>query len=234
MNQNVTKVQQIQNSLTHPGLPTAPYGQEKNEKSSKVDARTSTIVRAGPTINGSIPIMNEDFMDNEMLFASWEQSLVNEGSVSSPYFEMFVNTLIDTFMKKFPAAADVLKASGNESFRQKNYAEAVKQYTLAIELSQKNPGQLYHVKRANAYFEMGLFEECVADCLRALELDPLRFKNCGVSTVQSEMTLQKLAMAMETLREGNVSSPVVREDNWFVCQDHFSIEINRMLKAVVS
>jgi tetratricopeptide (TPR) repeat protein len=63
---------------------------------------------------------------------------------------------------------DALKEAGNKAFAQKKYTEAVKQYTMAIEISQETPNHIYFANRANAYLEMGLFEECIADCNQAM------------------------------------------------------------------
>ena len=118
----------------------------------KAAARSSTVTSAyAPTITGSLSNLNEDYMDNEMLFASWDQNLVNEGLGSFQYFEEHLSTLIDIFKSKFPSASDVLKTAGNRAFEKKNYEEAVKQYNLAIEMSQEKPNYIYFVKRANAY-----------------------------------------------------------------------------------
>lgn len=103
-NQNVMKVQQVQNSMPHISN---MYGQIHQEKNAKAGARTSTIMRAGPTITGSIPQnMNENYMDTEMLFETWDQNLDNMDYFE--YFEKQLNTLIDMFFEKFPAAVEVL------------------------------------------------------------------------------------------------------------------------------
>ena len=67
---------------------------------------------------------------------------------------------------------DSLKEAGNKAFMNKNYPEAVKQYTLAIEITLETPNHIYFANRANAYLEMGNEEECIADCNKSLEIEP--------------------------------------------------------------
>lgn len=63
---------------------------------------------------------------------------------------------------------DTLKEAGNKAFANKNYEEAVKQYTMAIEITLEKPNHIYYANRANAELEMMLFEECIADCNQAI------------------------------------------------------------------
>ena len=60
----------------------------------------------------------------------------------------------------------------DQIFAQKNYTGVVEHYTHAIELSQECPQHLYFANRANAHFELGNFEECIADCDQAVNIDP--------------------------------------------------------------
>ena len=69
--------------------------------------------------------------------------------------------------KKKPASKnnpEALKEAGNKAFTNLNYPEAVKQYTLAIEITLEKPNHVYFSNRANAYLEMNMYEECIADC----------------------------------------------------------------------
>jgi tetratricopeptide (TPR) repeat protein len=63
---------------------------------------------------------------------------------------------------------DTLKEAGNKAFANKNFEEAVKQYTMAIEITQEAPNHIYFANRANAELELLLFEECIADCNQAI------------------------------------------------------------------
>lgn len=51
---------------------------------------------------------------------------------------------------------------------QKNFKEAINNYTLAIEIQ---PNHIYYSNRANAYLELNQYEECIEDCIKAIELD---------------------------------------------------------------
>ena len=63
---------------------------------------------------------------------------------------------------------DSLKEAGNKAFMNKNYEEAVKQYTMAIEITLDKPNHIYFANRANAELELMMFEECIADCNQAI------------------------------------------------------------------
>lgn len=111
--------------------------------------------------------------------------------------------------KKKPAKTnnpDALKEAGNKAFAQKNYQEAVKQYTMAIEISQESPNHIYFANRANAYLEMGLFEECIADCNQAMQIDPM-FPKSYYRKAKAQINIQNLTDAMETLKEGLEKHP---------------------------
>ena len=101
---------------------------------------------------------------------------------------------------------DSFKEAGNKAFAQKNYTAAVKQYTLAIEISQESPNHIYFANRANAYLEMGLFEECIADCNQAMQIDPM-FPKSYYRKAKAQVNLQKLTDALETLKEGLEKNP---------------------------
>lgn len=68
--------------------------------------------------------------------------------------------------------ADSLKEAGNKAFAIKNYEEAVKQYTMAIEITLEAPNHIYFANRANAELELSLFEECILDCNQAIQIEP--------------------------------------------------------------
>jgi len=59
---------------------------------------------------------------------------------------------------------EIIKEAGNKAFLAKNYEEAVKQYTMAIEITLETPNHIYFANRANAHLELQNYEECIADC----------------------------------------------------------------------
>ena len=77
---------------------------------------------------------------------------------------------------------------------------------MAIEISQETPNHIYFANRANAYLEMGLFEECIADCNEAMKIDPM-FPKSYYRKAKAQVNLQKLTDAMETLKEGLEKNP---------------------------
>ena len=63
---------------------------------------------------------------------------------------------------------DALKDAGNKAFANKNFEEAIKQYTLAIEITLDKPNHIFYANRANAQLELCNYEECIADCNQAI------------------------------------------------------------------
>ena len=63
------------------------------------------------------------------------------------------------------------KKSGNQAFKEKRYTDAIGDYGVAIKLAKEKPSAVYYVNRANAYYEIGKYEEAVADCNEAYKID---------------------------------------------------------------
>jgi len=72
------------------------------------------------------------------------------------------------------AAAEALKAAGNQKFEQRIYPDAIALYTKAIDLAPDVPTFL--LNRAAAYISAGRYAECIQDCSAALSLDPANHK----------------------------------------------------------
>ncbi|VDM30324.1 unnamed protein product [Hydatigera taeniaeformis] len=67
-----------------------------------------------------------------------------------------------------------LKDSGNRFFATSDYARAIECYTLAIK---KNSSiSTYYSNRALCYLQLKFYDRALADCRRALELDPSNLK----------------------------------------------------------
>ena len=96
---------------------------------------------------------------------------------------------------------DALKAAGNKAFDQKKYEEAVKQYTLAIEITLDNPNHIYYANRANAYLELFANEECIADCNKAIQIEPTYSKSF-YRKAKALVNQQKMTDALEVIKEG--------------------------------
>lgn len=111
--------------------------------------------------------------------------------------------------KKKPAKvnqADLHKEAGNKAFVKKEYSQAVKEYSMAIELSKEKPNHIYFANRANAHLEMWLFEQCITDCNNAIEVDPT-FPKSYYRKAKAQIGLQKYTDALETLKTGLEKSP---------------------------
>ncbi|KAF2194950.1 TPR-like protein [Zopfia rhizophila CBS 207.26] len=70
--------------------------------------------------------------------------------------------------------AESYKAAGNKFFKIKDYAQAIKEYTKAIEADPKNA--TYYSNRAAALMSANRFVEALEDCKVADELDPGNMK----------------------------------------------------------
>ena len=101
---------------------------------------------------------------------------------------------------------DSLKEAGNKAFMNKNYEEAVKQYTMAIEITLDKPNHIYFANRANAELELMMFEECIADCNQAIQIEPTFIKSY-IRKAKALINQQKLEQAMETLKQGHQVDP---------------------------
>ena len=65
-----------------------------------------------------------------------------------------------------------IKEAGNKAFMAKNFDEAIKCYTVAIEITLEQPNHVYYANRANAQLELHNYEECINDCNSAIEIEP--------------------------------------------------------------
>ncbi|KAF9350912.1 hypothetical protein BGX34_000915 [Mortierella sp. NVP85] len=66
--------------------------------------------------------------------------------------------------------AEEMKVAGNRKVSDKDYAEAVRLYGLAINLNPNNA--VYYANRAAAYSQMGDHQNAIKDSLKAAEVDP--------------------------------------------------------------
>lgn len=69
--------------------------------------------------------------------------------------------------------AEELKFKGNAAINAKDYEEAVRCYTKALELSSEGPNShVYHSNRAAAYCHLNKYQEAVDDCRLCLAMQP--------------------------------------------------------------
>jgi small glutamine-rich tetratricopeptide repeat-containing protein alpha len=101
---------------------------------------------------------------------------------------------------------DALKEAGNKAFSNRNFEEAAKQYTMAIEITLDAPNHIYFANRANCFLELASYEECIVDCNRAIEIDPT-FSKSYYRKAKALVNQQKLTDAMETLKQGIEQDP---------------------------
>jgi len=125
---------------------------------------------------------------NDPKFESFSQAVAErkyfegteEGSVE--YLQRNAK-LLSTFAKKVQPAgpskaelekqAEELKIKGNTAINSKDYENAVKFYTEAIELSTDGPNShVYYSNRAAAYCHMNRYQDAVDDCHSSLALSP--------------------------------------------------------------
>jgi len=93
------------------------------------------------------------------------------------------------------------KNKGNESYKNKNFEQAIKHYNAAMEI---NPNNITYLNnRAAVYLEMGKYDESIADCQKAVELGrQLRtdYKHIGKALQRlgnTYMKLEKYDLAVE-------------------------------------
>lgn len=67
---------------------------------------------------------------------------------------------------------EAIKEAGNKAFMAKNFDEAIKCYTVAIEITLEEPNHIYYANRANAHLELQNYEECIKDCDSAIDIEP--------------------------------------------------------------
>jgi tetratricopeptide (TPR) repeat protein len=111
-----------------------------------------------------------------------------------------------------------LKEAGNKAFANKNFEDAVRQYTMAIEITIEKPNHIYFANRANAELELLMWEECIADCNQAIKIEPTFIKSY-FRKAKALINQSKLLQAMETLKEGREIDPD-------------SVEIREMIQEV--
>ncbi len=70
--------------------------------------------------------------------------------------------------------AEQLKSEGNTHFTEGRYAQAVEQYSRAIQHDASNP--VLFTNRALAYLHMQNHEQAASDCERAIDLGDKRYK----------------------------------------------------------
>ena len=78
--------------------------------------------------------------------------------------------------------AEALKEQGNAKFQARAFKEAIQLYSKAVSVAERSLGAThpsvaaYYANRAAAWLHVGALKECVADCRRALAIDPAHKK----------------------------------------------------------
>nr|XP_010905092.2 uncharacterized protein LOC105032355 [Elaeis guineensis] len=99
-----------------------------------------------------------------------------------PQFQQVIKELTDPEMalcRKSKAAALDSKQKGNECFSKEDYVNALSHYSQALRYAPLNYDDIdvnwaatLYVNRASSMHKLGLLEECVRDCNRAIALSP--------------------------------------------------------------
>ena len=119
---------------------------------------------------------------------------------------LYIFKIIFNFFKTMPKKKnqtnkndpDAIKDAGNKAFMAKNYDEAIKCYTVAIEITLEKPNHIYFANRANAQLELHNYEECINDCNSAFKIEPTYVKPYYRKAL-ALYYLQKLQEAMEII-----------------------------------
>lgn len=93
---------------------------------------------------------------------------------------------------------EALKEAGNKAFAAGNFNDAIKQYSMAIEITLEQPNHVFYANRANCYLELGEFEECIEDCNTAITINPTYSKSY-FRKARALVNTQKLEEALETI-----------------------------------
>ncbi|KAI7902452.1 uncharacterized protein BX663DRAFT_75858 [Cokeromyces recurvatus] len=96
-------------------------------------------------------------------------------------------------------AAEEKKAMGNRKVTERNYPEAIKLYTEAIELDGTNA--VYYANRAAAYSQQGDHEKAVNDAKKAIEIDP-KYSKAYSRMGHAYFCLNKFDEAVEAYEKG--------------------------------
>ena len=86
------------------------------------------------------------------------------------------------------------KEKGNEYFKKKNYALALKEYTAAQKLDPSNA--VYFFNRATTFYQMSNFVECEKDATKAIGLDP-RYTKAFIRRGLARDAQGKLELALQ-------------------------------------
>ncbi|KAI8849436.1 U-box domain-containing protein [Chytridium lagenaria] len=105
-------------------------------------------------------------------------------------------------------SADTHKLLGNEFFAAGRFTDAIDEYSKAI-IKNQGSNAIYFSNRANCYFKLERYQQCVSDCERATQLDfkisvNLAQYNEALSCLRKEKTkAKKWEMEDEKRRETN-------------------------------
>ncbi|KAG5187176.1 hypothetical protein JKP88DRAFT_267900 [Tribonema minus] len=102
------------------------------------------------------------------------------------------------------AIAEGKKAAGNAAFASKDYSEAIRLYTEAIQLNDSN--HVYYSNRSACYASLGQHDEAAKDAQKCIELNPAFVKGYyRLSAAQLE--LGEVDKALEAVTEGLKKEP---------------------------
>ena len=99
--------------------------------------------------------------------------------------------------------ANQLKEQGNAQFKSGNFVKAIELYTQAINT---HPNVVYYSNRAACYFSLKKYKETIADCEKAIELDPT-FIKVYFRSASAYIKLGYLKEAQQKLDQGLAVDP---------------------------
>lgn len=111
---------------------------------------------------------------------------------------------------------DRLKAEGNTDFKAKRYQDAVDKYTAALEVDPTNKGtnsKLFR-NRAVALVQMKDYTAAIADCERAIALDPsyLAARKTKANALGQSGNWEEAAREYKALQEADPSDPTLAKE----------------------
>jgi len=111
---------------------------------------------------------------------------------------------------------DRMKAEGNAAFQGRKYKDAVDLYTQALDIDPQNKGTNSKIlqNRAMASIKLKEFKSAIADCSRALELDPtyLKARKTKAKALGESGNWEEAVREYKNIAENNPSEPGIQKE----------------------
>eukprot|EP01029_Cantina_marsupialis_P007981 TRINITY_DN1915_c0_g1_i1.p2 TRINITY_DN1915_c0_g1~~TRINITY_DN1915_c0_g1_i1.p2 ORF type:complete len:296 (+),score=116.64 TRINITY_DN1915_c0_g1_i1:1410-2297(+) len=161
----------------------AEFNLDENDLKNKLDPLTlNEVIESGQKalLGTRYERFVDEMKDNEM-FQKYIATVAQRGffggfgEESDEYKEKYIVAAVkfrNRVVKDDPEAADKEKVLGNNALKSGDMETAVRHYTNALKHSSKGvSSHIYHCNRAAAYSHLKKYNEAIADCEAAIDLD---------------------------------------------------------------